>query len=66
VVPDWVLDAVVVHELVHLFEPNHSPRFKELERRYPRQQEAGVFLEGYALGLHMPDGPDPIDDAAAR
>jgi predicted metal-dependent hydrolase len=54
VVPDWVLDAVVVHELAHLFEPTHSPRFRDLERRYPRRQEADVFLEGYALGLHMP------------
>jgi predicted metal-dependent hydrolase len=55
VVPDWVLDAVVVHELVHLFEPTHSARFQLLEDRYPRRHEADVFLEGYALGLHMPD-----------
>jgi hypothetical protein len=58
VVPDWVLDAVIVHELAHLLEPNHSPRFRELERRYPRRQEADVFLEGYALGLHMPAAAD--------
>ncbi len=58
VAPDWVLDAVIVHELAHLIEPNHSHRFNELERRYPRRSEADVFLEGYALGLHMPDtGP---------
>jgi predicted metal-dependent hydrolase len=55
VAPDWVLDAVIVHELAHLIEPNHSSRFTELERRYPRRSEADLFLEGYALGLHMPD-----------
>ena len=49
-----MLDAVIVHELAHLIEPNHSSRFDELERRYPRRAEADVFLEGYALGLHMP------------
>jgi hypothetical protein len=54
VAPDWVLDAVIVHELAHLLEPNHSPRFRELERRYPRRVDADAFLEGYALGLAMP------------
>ena len=54
VAPDWVLDAVIVHELAHLIEPNHSPRFSELERRYPRRSDADAFLEGYSLGLHMP------------
>ncbi len=53
VAPAWVLDAVIVHELAHLIEANHSPRFRELESRYPRHREADVFLEGYTLGLHM-------------
>ena len=51
--PPWVLDAVIVHELAHLLEPNHSPRFRELEGRYPRRRDADVFLEGYLLGLHV-------------
>jgi predicted metal-dependent hydrolase len=66
VVPDWVLDAVIVHELAHLFVPDHSPRFRQLEHRYPRQGEADLFLQGYALGLHMPDpacdGGSPTDE----
>lgn len=50
-VPGWVLDATIVHELAHLVYPDHSPAFYELADRYPRQQEAGAFLEGYSLGL---------------
>jgi hypothetical protein len=57
VAPDWVLDAVIVHELAHLIVPNHSARFTELERRYPRRAEADLFLEGYSLGLYMVDSP---------
>lgn len=50
-VPDWVLDAIIVHELAHLVLPDHSPRFHEIAGRYPRQSEAALFLEGYQLGL---------------
>src|SRR6202043_1934048 len=58
--PGWVLDAVIVHELAHLIEPNHNHRFKGLENRYPRRREADAFLDGYSLGLHMPeDGATP-------
>lgn len=50
-VPEWVLDATLVHELAHLLQPNHSAEFHVLANRYPRQQEAALFLEGYSLGL---------------
>jgi hypothetical protein len=63
-VPPWVLDSVIVHELAHLLEPNHSPRFRVLEDRYPRRREAELFLAGYHHGLHADQagGPPPADD----
>jgi Protein of unknown function DUF45 len=63
VAPVWVLDAVIVHELAHLIEPNHSPRFKELERRYSRREDADIFLAGYHLGLHMREDMQHSDDS---
>jgi hypothetical protein len=62
VVPAWVLDAVIVHELAHLIEPSHNPWFKSLENRYPRRADADIFLDGYSLGLHMPSGQSSLDD----
>ena len=63
VAPDWVLDAVIVHELAHLLEHHHNARFRQLENRYPRRREADLFLDGYALGLHMPDAGEDEDPA---
>ncbi|MGJ9413655.1 M48 family metallopeptidase [Aeromicrobium sp. CF4.19] len=44
--PPWVLDAVLVHELAHLIESNHGPRFQALVERYPHHLRAKGFLEG--------------------
>ncbi len=62
--PDWVLDAVVIHELAHLVEPNHSDRFRDLEQRYPRHSEADAFLAGYSLGLGLAVTDDTGADLA--
>ncbi len=51
VVPDWVLDATIVHELAHLMHADHSPAFHAVADRHPRQHDALIFLEGYSLGL---------------
>ena len=51
--PQWVIDAVLVHELAHLQEVGHTAKFNEIANRYPRQDESAHFLEGYALGLGL-------------
>jgi predicted metal-dependent hydrolase len=55
--PPAVLDYVVVHELCHLQEPNHGPRFWGLvERRRPHHRAPKRWLRdnGHALLAHEP------------
>ncbi len=44
--PEWVVDAVLVHELAHLIESDHGPRFRALVERYPHHLKAEGFLLG--------------------
>jgi predicted metal-dependent hydrolase len=42
--PDWVLDAVIVHELAHLVHLHHTPEFWAVANRYPKTERAYGFL----------------------
>ncbi len=61
--PEYVVDYVLVHELVHLLEPGHDERFWALVARYPRAERARGFLEGVELANTAGEaaGLDPVD-----
>ncbi len=48
--PEFVLDYLLVHELIHLQIPDHGPRFIALLNRFEGSQRAEAFLEGYESG----------------
>ncbi|MBT0994479.1 DUF45 domain-containing protein [Cellulomonas sp. DKR-3] len=62
--PRWVLDYVLLHELVHLLHAGHGPEFWAELDAYPRTQRARGFLEGYAYREERGDGPRAGDDGA--
>ncbi|UPY35417.1 SprT family zinc-dependent metalloprotease [Sediminicoccus sp. KRV36] len=50
--PDWVLDYVVAHEVAHLREMNHSPRFWALvEQRSQHRHAATAWLRRNGAAL---------------
>jgi predicted metal-dependent hydrolase len=46
--PEWVVDYVVLHELVHLVVASHNAEFWALVSRYPKAERARGYLEGVA------------------
>ena len=47
--PDWVRDYVIIHEMAHLIEPNHSANFWNIVSRYELAERAKGYL--MAVGL---------------
>lgn len=51
--PPLVLDYVAAHEVAHLAEMNHGPRFWRLvERTMPRLEEAKLWLRSHGMDLY--------------
>jgi hypothetical protein len=60
--PRWVIDYLLLHELAHLIEPGHGPRFWTLLEAYPRTERALGYLEGFAAARDLTIGGDGQDD----
>lgn len=57
--PPEVLDAVIIHELAHLVEANHSPRFwAEVERALPNYRAYDEWLKKNGASLRF--NPVPV------
>jgi predicted metal-dependent hydrolase len=51
--PEWVLDYVIAHEVAHLVEMNHGPRFWRLvEKLYPDSVRPREWLRRHGTRLH--------------
>ena len=59
--PLWVSDYVLLHELAHLFVPNHSAAFHRLLAGYADLHRAQAFLQGYQHAVDA-GGKDWSDD----
>lgn len=60
--PRWVLEAVVAHELTHVFHHNHGPGFWKLLRSvYPEIDRADAFLAGVSWLGHRWEELPPIE-----
>lgn len=53
--PEWVIDAVIAHELAHRIYPDHSAEFWAfLQAAYPLTEKARGFIEGVSFVQGQP------------
>lgn len=54
--PEYVLNYIIFHELIHLRVHAHDENFYEYLQRYTDQIKAEAFLEGYEIGVQSGSG----------
>ena len=58
--PEYVVSAVLFHELIHLRIPDHGPDFYALMDRYPDRLRAEAYLAGFEAGAQaIPEAIEP-------
>lgn len=61
-VPGYVLDSVLIHELVHTWIPDHGPQFHEWAEKAPQAERATGYLEAYGRwGVGRGDDAGDVD-----
>jgi hypothetical protein len=53
--PEYVVDYVLLHELIHLLVPGHGPKFRAELASYPQIERAEGFLEGLSAAAPTVD-----------
>ncbi len=62
--PPWVLEAVVAHELAHVFHPDHGAAFRRLLRQVcPDSDRATAFLAGVSWTAARWESLPPVERA---
>jgi hypothetical protein len=56
--PKWVRDYVVIHEMAHLIEPNHSSAFWKIVNHYKLSERARGYLMAAGLKIDGDYGPE--------
>lgn len=59
--PQYVIDAVLIHELAHLVERGHGPAFQRIVRGHEKHDLAEAYLAGASFGARRGQGQLPKD-----
>ena len=58
--PDFVLDYVLFHEGIHLVYFDHGPEFKARLARFPKEELAEAYLNGYEAAENALAAPEAL------